>query len=133
MPAETYVPAARIRLRHLSLDASDERRRAAFTISGSLAGQRPSQTGPQPEAWTTTTRNPLLLFLFLGLFLLRAEATSLTLQPGSRSRLLMKDNSGTLYFPKKNDRCASLWEAQRFRIQKSSNQKPEISSQKSTA
>lgn len=130
MPAETYVPAARIRLRHLSLDASDERRRAAFTISGSLAGQRPSQTGPQPEAWTTTTRNPLLLFLFLGLFLLRAEATSLTLQPGSRSRLLMEDRSGKLYFPKNRSLRFPLGSAA---IQDSEKQQPEISSQKSTA
>ena len=37
---------------------------AALPISGGDVCQR--------ESWTATTRNPLLLFLFLGLFLLRA-------------------------------------------------------------
>ena len=41
-----------------------------------------SISGGDDEAWTTTTRNPMLLFLFLGLLLFRAAAFDPALQQG---------------------------------------------------
>ena len=77
---------ARTRLRHLSLLAAARRRagrrRALLAGDDSSAENHPGSSelpgwwAVRREAWTTTTRNPLSLFLLLSLFLSAADASA---------------------------------------------------------
>ena len=71
---------ARTGARHLSHWAAGRRRCVITTRAPPIAG---GDLWRWREAWTTTTRNPLLLFLFLGLLSSRAAAVASALHSGA--------------------------------------------------